>query len=211
MGDSVEAGFDVAFQDPHRCVSFGEHVEALRDGIRHRPLLAKAVGVGIGGRFDDRIQGEEVECLVRPVDHGGNAEMSELAVLLGDRDAAERLGMVAAAAKAGNGGSFAGGGVPSLSIYSRCSFARRFCHSSHRQGFGAERAGQQALQGFDLAPSAFLDCLHDTRLEPTNHAIDLAPGDGVPVGRAVGDCTSRTSCRHLLCLLCRLVKLSRAG
>ena len=60
MRDGVEAGFDVALQDPFRGVAFGECDEALRDGIRRRPLFAKAVGVGVGGRLGDRVEGQEV-------------------------------------------------------------------------------------------------------------------------------------------------------
>ena len=116
VSDSVKARFDVAFQDPHWCVLFGQHVEALRDGIRWRPLFAKAVGVRVGGRFGNRVQGEKVERLVCPVAHGRDAEASEGAVLLRDEDAAERLGTVAATAKASDGGGFARGSVPGLSI-----------------------------------------------------------------------------------------------
>jgi hypothetical protein len=76
--------------------------------------------------------------------------------------------------------------VPGYSIYARRAFPLVFRHSSHGKRFAAERAGQQALQGLDLAPSAILRGLHDTRLEPTHVLIDLGPVDGVPVCRVVG-------------------------
>ena len=53
--------------------------------------------------------------------------------------------------------------------------------------------------------------LHDTRLEPIRGAVGLVPIYGVPVHPLVEGCTSSHAhlCRHLLCLLHRLAKLSR--
>lgn len=98
--------------------------------------------------------------------------------------------------------------IPDDSINTRRAFALVFGHSSHRERFGAERVGQQVLQGFDFALPAGLCGLHNTRLEPTHGARDLGPVDPVPVGRRVGGRTSRWSSRHLPCLLSRLAKLS---
>src|SRR3712207_7324715 len=55
------------------------------------------------------------------------------------------------------------------------SFALIFRHSPHGKRFAAKRVGEQALQGFNLTPSAFLSCLHDTRLEPTHVLVDVLP------------------------------------
>ena len=92
-------------------------------------------------------------------------------------------------------------------------------HSLDGNGLAAERVGQQVLQGFDLAPSAFLRCLHDTGLEPTHVAVGGRPVDGVPAFLGVGGRTSsrmvsgvtrlRRVCRHLLSLLSRFAKRSR--
>jgi len=79
-------------------------------------------------------------------------------------------------------------------------------HSSHRQGLGAARVGEQALQGFDLAPPARLCRLHDTRLESTHDAVGLVPVDLVPVRLNVEGRTNVRACvrepglgrRHLL-------------
>lgn len=76
----------------------------------------------------------------------------------------------------------------------------------------------QTLQGFHPAPSTFLSSLRDTGLEPTNSTfsltpVDLVPGYGPVGGRTNGgiwdDCPSRFR-RHLLYLLSRLLKRSRA-
>jgi hypothetical protein len=64
------------------------------------------------------------------------------------------------------------------------------------------------LQGFHLAPSLFLSCLHNTRLKPMHVFIHRTPLDGVPVKVCVRSCTNRKIRRHLLCFFSRLVKLS---
>src|SRR2546429_9079697 len=61
-----------------------------------------------------------------------------------------------------------------------------FRHSSNGKDLAAVRVGQQTLQGFDFAPSAFLRCLHDTDLESANVALD---------GRPVNE-IGRASCRE---------------
>ena len=96
-----------------------------------------------------------------------------------------------------------------MTIYSCRVLTLVLCHSFNGQCFGAERAGQQTLQGFDFAPSAFLDSLYDTRLKPTHILVGLAPVNGLPIHRDVGSCTSGNVCCHLLCCLSRLVKFSR--
>src|SRR5206468_2818223 len=48
---------------------------------------------------------------------------------------------------------------------------------------GKVRVGQQTLQGFYFAPSAFLRCLHDTDLESANVALDGRPVNGIPFRR----------------------------
>src|SRR5262245_21438136 len=71
------------------------------------------------------------------------------------------------------------------------------------------------LQGFHLAPFACLCCLHDANLEPTHGLGDPPPVDGMPVDRIAGGCTSPVlycysgQCRHLPCLLSRLIRCSR--
>ena len=73
----------------------------------------------------------------------------------------------------------------------------------------ASRMGEEALQGFHLAPSPLLCCLDDTRLEPTHCVMRFLPVDSMPLIATVGSCTSSCCCRHLLCLLCLFPKLFR--
>ena len=84
-----------------------------------------------------------------------------------------------------------------------------FRHSSNGKNLAAVRVGQQTLQGFYFAPSAFLRCLHDTDLESANVALDGRPVNGIPFRRFAGDRTNSFGCRHLLCPLSRLIKFSR--
>ncbi len=62
-------------------------------------------------------------------------------------------------------------GIPEHLIHSWGLFALVFRHSSHGKDFAAERMSQQTLQGFHLAPSAFLSRLDDTGLEPTHGCV----------------------------------------
>jgi hypothetical protein len=71
--------------------------------------------------------------------------------------------------------------------------------------------GQQTLQGLYLAPSAFLRRLRDTHLESANVAVDGWPVDGIPFRRSARDRTSSLRCRHLPCLVSRLIKFSRVN
>src|SRR5215510_529736 len=75
--------------------------------------------------------------------------------------------------------------------------------------------GEYVLSGADLTPPTLLYRLHDTGLKPTHVLLDAPPVDGVPLQEVVGDRTSNAHrshgwfCRHLLCLLSRLVRCSR--
>jgi hypothetical protein len=61
------------------------------------------------------------------------------------------------------------------------SLALAFCHSCDGQSLAAERAGEQPLQSFDLAPAAHLGCLDDTRLQPSYLPFASFPVDLVPM------------------------------
>src|SRR5258707_9741767 len=84
-----------------------------------------------------------------------------------------------------------------------------FRHSSNGENLAAIRLGQQTLQGFHIVPSVRLRCFHDTHLESANVALHGRPVNGIPFGRFAGDRTNSGCCRHLLCLLSRLIKFSR--
>ena len=132
-----------------------------------------------------------------------------LAIGLGDVGSARRLSPIAALAQGENTLRFLKGRVPQNPIHTWSPFASVFCHSSNGQSFAAKRVGQQMLQGFDLAPSAFLYRLHNTRLEPSDVAVGLVPVNLVPVHRSVGGRTGECCHRHHLhSLLRRFTKLS---
>src|SRR5438552_1681142 len=97
MADSVETGPDVALQNPLRRMLPSENVEALLDGIRGRTLCAEAVGIWIAPSLRDRVQGEQVEGLHRPVMHRGDRQgaLALRAILLRNVDAPEREGAIA--------------------------------------------------------------------------------------------------------------------
>jgi hypothetical protein len=99
--------------------------------------------------------------------------------------------------------------VPNFTIHARCPFAFIFRHAFHCQHLGTVRVGQQTLQSFHSVPSAFLSCLHDTRLQPTHVPVGSLEVDIVPAFRFAGNCTSRFRFCHLLCFLSRFLKLSR--
>ena len=101
-------------------------------------------------------------------------------------------------------------GFPDFSIYPWCPFALVFSHPFNSKSFTAKGVGQQVLQRLDFAPLALLLGLYDTHLKPPHLLIDCLPVYGMPVSLLVGSRTSSWCfCRHLHCLLCRLVKFSR--
>src|SRR5258708_12444321 len=99
--------------------------------------------------------------------------------------------------------------VPNVLVHTGGFLAIVFRHSSNGENFAAVGVGQQMLQGSHLAPSAFLRRLHDTHLESANVAVNGLPVDGVPFRRFASDRTTTFPCRHLLCLITRLVHFSR--
>src|SRR5262245_65491598 len=65
------------------------------------------------------------------------------------------------------------------------------------------------LESFDFPPPAFLRCLHDTYLEPTDVLVNLSPVDGLPVHCRVGGCANGIFRCHPLLPLSRVAGLSR--
>ncbi|CDH45171.1 hypothetical protein BN874_2130004 [Candidatus Contendobacter odensis Run_B_J11] len=56
------------------------------------------------------------------------------------------------------------------------------------------------MQGFHLVPAAFLRCLHDTRLQPSDLLVTFSPVNPVPTQLQAGGRTYCTS-NHLPALL----------
>jgi len=85
-----------------------------------------------------------------------------------------------------------------------------FSHSSFTaRAFAAIRVGQQTLQGFHLALSSFLRCLHNTRLEPPHVSVYLYQGIGMPLTYSLEDapaCVSTTViCLFLPGVVCQVL------
>src|SRR4029077_7668217 len=98
-------------------------------------------------------------------------------------DTSQRLRLIASALELMDCQHFLLRCVPNFAVHTWGFLALVFCHSSNGESFAAIRAGQQALQGLHLAPSAFLRRLRDTHLESANVALDGRPIHGVPLLR----------------------------
>src|SRR2546425_664801 len=148
-----------------------------------------------------------------------DAEGTPLAVTLRNEHSTQRSGAVPPLSQVEHCLHLLLRSVPDVAVHPWGVLPLIFRHALDGNGLAAERVGQQVLQGFDLAPSAFLRCLHDTGLEPTHVLVGGRPGDGVPAFLVVGGCTSsrmvsgvpplRRVCRHLLSPLSRFAKRSR--
>ena len=210
VADPIKAGLDVAFEHPDGGRLHAQRFVALLERVRRRPPSTEAVGVYVPRGFRDRIEGEQVEGLHRPVIHCRDAERSQLAVALLDVDASKRQGTIPPLFQRGCGLHLTPRRVPQNAVHTRGSFAGVFGHPPHSERLAAERVGQEALQGFHLAPPPSLRRLHDTRLEPPHDLVDRTPIDVVPADCVAGDCAGwRRCCRHSLCPLWWFAMLSR--
>src|SRR5437870_3715973 len=211
MADSVETGPDIALQNRLWRMLPCESIEALLDGIRGRTLRTEAIGVRIAQSLRDRIQGQQVQGLHRPVVHRGDRQraLAMRAITLRHVDAPERASAIASLPQFSDGACFLLRGIPHTTVNPRGLPAIVVRHPLHGKGFAAERVGQEVLQGTDLAPSSRLHCLHKTRLEPPHRPVDGIPVNGVPGPRASGERTSLCCHRcHLPSLFQKLAKLS---
>src|SRR5262245_45320670 len=210
MADAVEAGPDVALQNPLRRMLPSEHIEALLDGIRGRTRGAEAVGMWIAQSLRDGGQGKQVEGLHRPVMPRGDRQgaLALRAILLRNGDAPEREGAIAALPECPDRACVLLRGIPNYAVHPRGLPAIVGRHPLHGKGFATERVGQEMLQSLDLAPASCLHCLHHTCLEPPHRPMDGIPINGVPSPRASGERTSQWCHRcHLPSLCQKLAKL----
>ena len=72
MTDPIKASADIALEDPGGAVVLPQDLVTLIQGVGTAPLTAEAVGVGIGQRFLDRIEAEQVPRLHGSIAQGGN-------------------------------------------------------------------------------------------------------------------------------------------
>ena len=212
VADPVKTRPDVGFQDPGSVEVTAQHLEALLHRVRRGSLLSEPVGVRVPLGLGDGVQGQQVKRLHGPILHRRDTQRAALAVALGDVDPAQWLRAVAPASQLTDGRRLALRRVPERPVHPAGSFAPVLCHPPDGKSLAGQRAGEQALQGFDLAPPARPRCLDDTRLEPSHVTMDQSPVDGVPVlGRCVGSRTNRGTRRlrasffgrPLLCFLGR--------
>src|ERR1035437_1462536 len=106
-------------------------------------------------------------------------------------------GLVAAPSQCVNGLVSGRRSAPDRSVHSRRVLALIVCHPLHGQRSTVERVGQQPLQGFHLAMTAFLCCLDDTLLQSPDLEFTLSPVDLYPLRLRAGGCTHRLLHVHL--------------
>jgi hypothetical protein len=120
VADPIEAAFDIALQDPGGAVVVAQDLVTLIQGIGTTAFLAKAVGVGIGQRFLDRVQAEEVQSLHGPVGQGGDAQRTQLGWVAAFRnvDAPQRLWLIAVATQSAESFRLQLRSVPDVAVHS---------------------------------------------------------------------------------------------
>ena len=153
--------------------------------------LAKAIGARVGQGFRHRVQRQQLQGLFGPIGVHRNAERAAFSVFLGDVDPSERFWPVVLRIQLVGLSPLAHGGVQQHTIDPRRVFAPIGAHPLHRQEFGGERVGEQALQRPHAVPLAGSDRLHDSRLESADETtypgpIDCGPGRR-PIPRAFND------------------------
>ncbi len=142
MRDSVEAGTDIAFEDPLCSVASTESDEAGFDCIRSTATSPKSVRVRISRCFGDRVKGQQVQSLHGSVSHGRDREGSASTIALRDIHAPKWLRMISSLVERLDGFCFLFRRLPNGSVNAGGSFARVFRHSSHGKSLAAERVGQ---------------------------------------------------------------------
>ncbi len=189
VADIIEAAPNIALQHPLRRIFPAQVMVTLRNGIGRTSARSETIGVGIGGRFRDGFQCQQVKGLHGAVFHRGNPQRSQFPIGFRDMDTAQRLRLITAPPQRSNRFEFRRRSSPYLPVHSWRAFAFIFRHSSHGQGPAAKRVGQQPLQSFHFVVPAFPCCLDDTRLQPPDVALTIGPVDLVPGERLAEGCT----------------------
>src|SRR5918998_2096248 len=70
----VEAGTNIALEDPLRCIPVAQDREAVRHGVGRRSSEAKPIRVWVTRDFRDWIEGQQVQGLHGSIRHHGNAK-----------------------------------------------------------------------------------------------------------------------------------------
>src|SRR5947209_359297 len=120
MTDPIKAGFDIAFQDPRRAVTLTQNLVALVQSVGTATVTAKTVGVGIGSRFLDRIEAEQVQGLHGSIGQGRDAQRTKLGGVAAFRnvDPPQRLWLITMPAELVESGCFPLRSVPAVAVHS---------------------------------------------------------------------------------------------
>ena len=118
VADPIEAGLDIAFENPRSGVVVAQDLVALIQRVSTTAFQTKAVGVTVGQRLRDRVETEQVECLHGPVRQGGNPQRTQLGWVAAFRnvDAAQRLWLVAVATQSMESRGFQLGSLPAFAV-----------------------------------------------------------------------------------------------
>src|SRR5437016_4959530 len=108
-----------------------QHNEALSDGVCSGSFWTKSVGMWVRLSLRDGRQCEQIQRLLRSVDHTRNTERSQLPILLRYRDSSQRLWCIAASNQCFDGLIFGVGSGPCDSVHSRSLLTLVFSHSSN--------------------------------------------------------------------------------
>ena len=181
----VEAGADVALQNPPWRRSLDEHDVSVLESIGTPAALAEAVGVRVGPSLGYGCQGQRVERLHGAVVQGGNAQGAKFAVFLRDIDAAQGLGSVSVTFEVICGLEFLSVRSPYDVIYTG-RFERPGSWSLAAPP-RTWRRGCESAATARLRPAVFalLNCLGNTHLQPSNLLLKGRPVDGLPLDWSV--------------------------
>jgi hypothetical protein len=169
----------------------------LLNRIGHRPFSPKTVGVRIGGRFCQRVEGKQVQRLLSAVLHRRNPERAPApAVILWDVSAPEGLRLVILCAEFFHSLRFRPAGVEFFPIHAGCAPTGIFHHSPDSETARAVGASEDELQGADFALPALLLRLYDSPLQTTHVAVGSLPASSskslVPKHHAEVSAVART-------------------
>ncbi len=176
----VETTFDVTFQYPLSGTASAQRDKAIADSICGAAFPTKAVRIRVRCRFRNGVECQLVKRLHCSIFHRWYAKRPFLTIGFGNVYPSQRRCLVAMLSKIVYSSYFLHRFRPGFPIYPRCPFTLVFRHSFYSQGFAAKLAGQQSLQDFHFAPSAFLSCLHNACLQPFHIPVYLLPVYGMP-------------------------------
>ena len=213
MAEVVKTTSNVAFQHPLCRRTMRQAIETLFDGVGGRTLRPEATGVRVCQGLRNRFQSELPQSLHRSAPYAWDSQRTPLSIALGNVDPPQRHRAIAAMSQRQHSLPSGRRGQPDFPVYPRRSLASVFRHSLDGQHLAAVRAGQQALQGFRLAPPAFPYCFGDTHLEPLHLCLDMGPVCLFP-HLSIGRGRTNARCfhiarRHLPFFIQRLIIFSR--